>query len=376
MPVTITTKVSSTPNAVPLVLLADGELAVNRADGKLWVGKGDTVPVPLIGPGAAYSGIDEAPEDGQLYGRQDAAWEVIVTGGGAVPPSTAINNSLRADNTGNWVENSYVKLASDGIIINGTSNNWAQMAILNGYNVPTSAVSSAYSNMAVTGVNAGIAIISDPVGTSAIAMGDQNDIDAGGIRYNNNTDILELWAFNDVALELTTNGSTFHEYGATGARVNLQGVGVATSGEWYINGTNQMFFNNTQNTSFLMYCNGNPVQILEPDGSLRIASLGTGTVYSNNSTLTNVNPSDAALKENVVDITYGLAAVNQLRPVSFEWKGDRADGLTHLGLIAQEVEPIIPDIFTDCGLRSDELIAVLIKSVQELSARIEVLEAI
>ena len=122
--------------------LAQGELSVNIADQKMWVGDGTINPVPLIGPESPWTpaaGIPEAPEDGQQYGRQNASWTVVDTGGGSgvLPDSTALNNSLRADNSGGWVENSYVKILSDGIAMGGTSNNWASLAVMNGANVPS-----------------------------------------------------------------------------------------------------------------------------------------------------------------------------------------------------------------------------------------------
>jgi predicted RNase H-like nuclease (RuvC/YqgF family) len=61
----------------------------------------------------------------------------------------------------------------------------------------------------------------------------------------------------------------------------------------------------------------------------------------------------------------------QLRSVSFQWKA-RDDGRTYLGLIAQEVELIVPEAIekdpdpaTPLGLNYSSLVPVLIKSMQE-----------
>lgn len=56
--------------------------------------------------------------------------------------------------------------------------------------------------------------------------------------------------------------------------------------------------------------------------------------------------SDARLKENVQDISGNLDSILKLRPVTYQWKKDAAqyEGTpkTHAGLIAQEVEKVLP----------------------------------
>lgn len=99
--------------------------------------------------------------------------------------------------------------------------------------------------------------------------------------------------------------------------------------------------------------------------------------------------SDIKLKENIADSDLGLNFINDLRPVSYQLKGN-VSGRYHYGLIAQEVkEAIDASGVTDFGgwvkenledpesaeyLRYEELIAPLIKAVQELTARVKALE--
>ena len=96
-----------------------------------------------------------------------------------------------------------------------------------------------------------------------------------------------------------------------------------------------------------------------------------------------------------------MVGLKKLRPVSFKWNQDdeeelQLDAKTHYGLIAQEVENVITglgktlddisiavkseDTFKNghtvpMSLDYIQLIPVLIKSVQELSAKIETLES-
>ena len=75
-----------------------------------------------------------------------------------------------------------------------------------------------------------------------------------------------------------------------------------------------------------------------------ITALGTGTVYSNGGYLTNTNPSDATLKTNIEDLSFGLDFITKLRPVTFDWIDDRAKQGTQYGFIAQEVQEIEPSL--------------------------------
>lgn len=108
-----------------------------------------------------------------------------------------------------------------------------------------------------------------------------------------------------------------------------------------------------------------------------------------------INSSDARLKKDVADLNYGLDAVMKLHPVSYHWikNPDGQDGKKRLGLIAQEVQNIIPEIVRDwqykgdektgkimkvpvskLGIQYDAIIPVLIKAIQEQQQEIEALK--
>lgn len=91
--------------------------------------------------------------------------------------------------------------------------------------------------------------------------------------------------------------------------------------------------------------------------------------------------SDINLKSNINNLTDSLNKVNQLRPVSFIWN-DKALELNpnrytnDVGLIAQEVKEVIPDIVHPMydgeylGIDYIKLVPYLIKSIQELNDKI------
>lgn len=92
------------------------------------------------------------------------------------------------------------------------------------------------------------------------------------------------------------------------------------------------------------------------------------------------NPSDARLKTNVLALSYGLETVEALRPVSYT--RTEGDGKVQLGLIAQEVREVIPEVVSEdaegehlLSLDYSRLVPVLIRAIQEQQAEIENLKA-
>ena len=86
--------------------------------------------------------------------------------------------------------------------------------------------------------------------------------------------------------------------------------------------------------------------------------------------------SDERLKDNIVTIENGLDKVEQLRGVTYT-----RDERENIGVIAQEVEKILPEIVLtandEMGTKSvdySRLTAVLIEAVKDLSARVKELE--
>tara|TARA_B100000508_G_scaffold49581_1_gene38536 strand:+ start:3742 stop:4869 length:1128 start_codon:yes stop_codon:yes gene_type:complete len=86
--------------------------------------------------------------------------------------------------------------------------------------------------------------------------------------------------------------------------------------------------------------------------------------------------SDERLKDNIETLEHGLAKVEQLRGVTYI-----RDGKENIGVIAQEVEKILPEIVLtaddEMGTKSvdySRITAVLIEAVKDLSAKVKELE--
>jgi hypothetical protein len=134
-------------------------------------------------------------------------------------------------------------------------------------------------------------------------------------------------------------------------------------------------------------------------GQLTIAaSQAFKTVAGEWSTVT----SDARVKTDVADYTTGLEHICALRPVTFRYNGlggSQNDGKTHIGLIAQEAQPVMPEIVIDAatatqnpdgtptpltarllpgqlGMDASALKFALVNAVRELAARVAALEGV
>ena len=134
---------------------------------------------------------------------------------------------------------------------------------------------------------------------------------------------------------------------------------------------------------------------------------GTATLSLDGSDTSWAAASDLRLKKDVVNSTVGLSFLNDLRPVTFKWQHKNevaqdlpqydvnssapifGEGKAHHGFIAQEVKAVI-DNHSDVldgnniwhedpdgtqQLSQGNLVPMLVKAVQELSAKIEVLES-
>ena len=138
---------------------------------------------------------------------------------------------------------------------------------------------------------------------------------------------------------------------------------------------------NSQNTAFYLYDNGNAKVV------------GGLTAYQGNSNEWNTaygwgdhsragyqtSRSDIRLKTNISTIETPLDKISKLRGVTFDWKEHTTKNTvdTGGGVIAQEVEKVMPEFVHDIGNGSgmktvdyNGLIGVLIESVKELKEQV------
>lgn len=84
--------------------------------------------------------------------------------------------------------------------------------------------------------------------------------------------------------------------------------------------------------------------------------------------------SDESLKENIRPLDSGITKIKQLNPVVYDWKSGCAKD--SIGFIAQEFEQVFPNAVGEMeGIKAigfgPEFYAVLVKAIQELSAKVD-----
>lgn len=175
----------------------------------------------------------------------------------------------------------------------------------------------------------------------------------------------------------------------------LTGVGLATETEYIGSGATALEFRGTAITSVqLNEISG--IGTITIDGGRDMDSVGAANqvLYKNadnlvtgsvNLTFDGTNlvcggtvtaNSDESLKTNVTHIENALGKVVDLRGVEFDYK---ENGNHSIGLIAQEVEKVLPDLVheSEDGIKSvayQNIVAVLIEAVKEQQIQIELLK--
>ena len=188
--------------------------------------------------------------------------------------------------------------------------------------------------------------------TITVDTDDQIDFKTGG------TDRMHIDSSGNVMVAVST--------------ANAEG-GVTIDADGALNGTSQIRFNraNTTETSF-------PLSFMNNSGTV-------GYVSYNNSATTYATSSDYRLKENVVTDWDATTRLKQLKPSRFNFKVD-ADTILD-GFLAHEVSSIVPEAIIGekdavdsngnpeyQGIDQSKLVPLMVKTIQELEARIKTLE--
>ena len=169
---------------------------------------------------------------------------------------------------------------------------------------------------------------------------------------------------------------------------------IDSSGNLLVGTTDSSPFNNSANTSadngialgnagnvYAARYNFSPLDLNRTgsDGdiiALRKSGAIVGSISVTSSATTYNTSSDARLKD-VTGEARGLEVINELNPVAYNWK---ADGKADEGLIAQEVQEIVPNAVSGSEeehyqMDYSKLVVHLVKAVKEQQTQIEALQS-
>ena len=213
--------------------------------------------------------------------------------------------------------------------------------------------------------DAGMSILSGTGNTGSINFGDSGDNDIGRLVYNQ----------DDNSMRIVANASEMVRVESTGT-VILKG---------------------SSNTNYLLKCraNNNTHQTHYMIAFTNLSDSTIGSIQSNNNNAVSYNTSsDYRLKENINYTWDATTRLKQLKPARFNFISDEDNVLVD-GFLAHEVSSIVPEAisgekdatetYTDengdaqtkiipQGIDQSKLVPLLVKTVQELEARIKALE--
>lgn len=231
--------------------------------------------------------------------------------------------------------------------------------------------------MSVAGKTGAVTLTSADVG-AASASHSHTSATTSAAGFLSATDKAKL---DGIATGATANfGTVTSVSGGTGLSGTVTGSGslalsVIAAGS---SSTGALFYNGTTRADGRLYGGTtNPASTtrLNYDGNLHVNALtavGDVTAFS-----------DARLKTDIVPIKEALAKVRALNGVTFARRDDLAFATVpcrrHAGLIAQEVEAVLPEVveIDSAGLRSlayGNLVALLVEAIKELAVRVDACE--
>ena len=160
------------------------------------------------------------------------------------------------------------------------------------------------------------------------------------------------------------------------ANVPLRAGGNAFTGQQIITGgnANQLLL---QNPTYNNYWNIYTEALGSPSGSgnLLFVSSSGAYLYFDTAGFVHDASSDKRLKRDIAPLQNVLDRVMQLRPVSYHMRSDSHEAPLRLGFIAQEVEPLFPEVVGEhASMKSvaySEMVPITIGAILELNQKVD-----
>jgi hypothetical protein len=373
MTTVIKTKNSTTTTTAPSSL-AQGELAVNITDKKVWVGNAATTPVQLLGAGstASFGAVTatSVTDSGLTSGRVTYAG----TGG------------LLQDNSAFTFDGSTLSstnLAYSGTLTGGTgvvnlgSGQFYKDASGNvgiGTSSPVS-FGGGYKTLEVKGsttTNGGVVRASTSDNSYMIDMYANN---AGGNLESRGANPMLFLTNSAERMRIDSSGNLL--VGTTSTVNRLKIVGSAATNRLVAFTPNVTGDTSTACLLVSKFDNNSTTSQVYVQFSMNNDGTASGQINANGANGAAFGSwSDSRLKENIENLPSQLANITALRPVEFDYIESEGGG-HQIGFIAQEMQEVYPDVV---GERADGMLTVtgwdkttarLVKAIQELKAELD-----
>ena len=320
--------------------IVDGDLEFSASTGNHTISVADyTGDAYLVGDrGNIEIKASSSPNSG---GQAKSGGRVLLTAGnsyngqsGDIVLSTGVNHlnasdkgKIRFNIGGTASGDEAMRIAPDGNVGIGTNSPSVNLHV-------RETASNSYGYLRLQGANRGgwIQMYDGSNAVSSILTDQSGNMyfdTASGYGGNNPTTRMTIEAGGNIHVEATSSGSEF-KVDSTGSGGN--DVGLSTKLPGYTHNLYSNFFSSGNNIYFVL-------------GGSYVGYINSAGAY---------NPSDERLKKDVTDLTGSLDKIKSLRGVNFKWIDESRGTDNRIGLIAQEVEPVIPEVVGDGGLPSTE----------------------
>ena len=144
--------------------------------------------------------------------------------------------------------------------------------------------------------------------------------------------------------------------------------GFSTISSIWTDSTDEIYYDNDSKTVVINDTTRTADYALEVSGS-RDVKIHNNLIAQDVTSL-----SDKSLKKNIKKLKYGMKEIRKINPVIFDWIDDNKPK-HNLGLIAQELETIIPElVYKDkytglCSIKYDKLSMILINGLKDLGLK-------
>jgi hypothetical protein len=426
-----TGSVGITGSNAALLNINNGVLYVS-ASGNVGIGTSSpSYKLSVVGPalGNAISWTDNANNTGYLGIRGASA---SIGADNNLVFETAATERMRISSTGAATFSSSVTAgttaygANGGFIINYSTGNassrswrlatdqtsWGDFAIQQSttqtgttYNQPFNITSAGNVGIGTTTPNGGLTVVA-PTSSTAISLWGRATDNYSALRFQSNTG-----ASTYATIYSDASNLIFENGGSERMRINSSGTIVMPSNQLTpsfnafglilqgYSGNNTWISDNlyyANGTGWVRAATGTVTQIYFDGGKIAMYTAGSdsaGTVatriagpYLANGGTSWTNSSDIRKKKNF-EPTQGLAEILQIEPVKYNLKTDEDGATKRLGFKAQNLQTLIPEMVMETsekaedgsnylGLTHDYILPVLVKAIQELSAKNTALEEI